>query len=218
MALTKDEYLKASTALATGFGPTTDFHDPQIGATVQSEGGVPTAASELPGQVYSVDQLPNPAAAVAYGLPPQVVPAHLILDDADNATKHVQAKDALDVVTGELRKELGDPAIAFDGTVRTQDDALLSLSERTGAGLAEGKAEAGEPFVDGVKGGDGETTTGGGGIVGPIDSEGVQQADGEVVSEEAGTQGELNTESGDPGDTASPESSAPKSRRSTSNS
>lgn len=175
--LTKDEYLAKSRALQTGFGPTTDFADPHIGATVQSEGGIPTSASELPGQVFSVDQLPDPAAAVAYGLPPQTVPAHLILDDAENATKHVQGKDALDVINAELRQELGDPALAFDNTVRTREDALTSLTDRTGAGLGEGGEDttADNVAVDGVIGGDGVVATPDAGATGPVDPEGVQK-------------------------------------------
>lgn len=200
MTLTsKDEYLEKSSALATGFGPTVDFTDPQIGTTVQAEGGVPTSAADLPGQVFSVDQLPDPAVAVAYGLPPVRVPAHLILDDADNALKHVQGKDALDVINGQLREELGDPVLAFDNTVRSADDALGHFNAVTGPGLGAEMEDGGEPFVDGIKGGDGESTTSGDGIEGPIDPEGVQRGPGgEPVSEAAGTQGHSNTESGDP--------------------
>lgn len=191
--LTKDEYLKASSALATGFGPTVDFTDPQIGSTVQSEDGIPTPASELPGQVFSVDQLPNPAVAVAYGLPPQTVPAHLILDDADDDVRHIQAKDPLDIMTGQLREHLGEPVLAFDNTVRSADDALGHFNASTGAGLGAGAEmeDGGEPFVDGIKGGDGESTTGDD-IDAPIDPEGVQKGDGDKVSvsEQAGTQGQ----------------------------
>lgn len=160
--LTKDEYLAKSRALQTGFGPTVDFADPHIGATVQSEDGIPVSASELPGQVFTVDQLPDPQAAIAYGLPPQTIPAHLILDDAEDGTKHVQAKDPLDLLTGELRQELGDPALAFDNTVRTREDALTSLSDRTGAGLGENGGEdttADNVAVDGVIGGSGRAAS-----------------------------------------------------------
>lgn len=189
MTLTsKDEYLKASSALATGFGPTQDFADLQRGTTSQSEGGIPTSASDLPGQVFTVDQLPDPAAAVAYGLPPVTVPAHLILDEASDGTKHVQGKDVLDVLTAELRKELGDPMLSFDNTIRSQDDALTSFTERTGGGEGVDNTEA---FVDGIKGGDGESTTGSPTDDAPIDPEGVQKGDGDdqAVSAAAGTQG-----------------------------
>jgi hypothetical protein len=137
----KDEYLKASRALATGFGPTTDFADGQIGATAQSEAGIPASASELPGQVFTVDQLPDPAVAVAYGLPPQTVPEHLILDNVEDGMKHVQGKSALDLINGQLREELGNPVIAFDGTVRSADDSLLHLSAKTGAGVSDPDAD-----------------------------------------------------------------------------
>lgn len=202
MTLTsKDEYLKASSALATGFGPTQDFTDPQRGTTVQSEDGIPTSAADLPGQVFSVDQLPNPAVAVAYGLPPVQVPAHLILDNASDAVRHVQGKDALDVLNGELRQELGDPALAFDNTVRSQESSLMHFSSQTGAGLAGGALgsdgeEAEEPFVNGIKGGDGDETSGGTDVTAPIDPEGVQKGDGdrEAVSAQAGTQGKTVAE------------------------
>lgn len=160
--LTKDEYLAKSRALQTGFGPTTDFADPQVGTTVQAEGGVPVSAAELPGQVFSVDQLPDPQAAIAYGLPPQTVPAHLILDDADeDLSKHVQGKDPLDVVSSELRSHLGDPALAFDNTVRSSGDALTSLTDRTGPGLGEGGEDttADSVAVDGVIGGEGRAAS-----------------------------------------------------------
>lgn len=214
MTLTKDEYLKASAALATGFGPTVDFADPQLGSTVQSEAGIPTAATELPGQVFTVDQLPNPAAAVAYGLPPVVVPAHLILDDDE--AKHIQGKDALDFINGEIREQLGNPMLAFDNTVRSGDDALTSLSDRTGAGLGENGGKdttADAAFVDGVKGGDGETTTGGA-VEAPIDPAGVQKGDGdkEAVSAQAGTQGQPATAdaSGQPDSAADQDKQAKK--------
>jgi hypothetical protein len=159
--LSKDDYLKQSRALATGFGPTQDFADPQIGATVQADAGIPDQAQNLPGQVFTVDQLPNPAVAVAYGLPPVTVPEHLILDNEDDGVRHIQAKDALDVVTGELRKELGSPVVAFDGTIRSEEDSLFHLEANTGAGVGDPDKVSDDSavFVDGVKGGDGETIT-----------------------------------------------------------
>lgn len=201
--LSKDDYLKQSRALATGFGPTTDFTDPQRGTTVQSEEGIPTAASELPGQVFTVDQLPDPAVAVAYGLPPQTVPEHLILDDAEDGLRHVQGKSALDVINGQLREKLGHPVLAFDNTIRSADESLVHFAQQTGPGLGgaldDNGEDAGAPFVDGIKGGDGETTTSTTGAEGPIDPEGVQKGDGDekAVSEEAGTKGEANTGSDD---------------------
>lgn len=194
----KAEYLKASRALATGFGPTTDFADPQIGSTVQSEEGIPTSAADLPGQVFTVDQLPDPAVAVAYGLPPVIVPEHLILDNADDGLRHVQGKSALDVMNGELRAELGNPVLSFDNTIRSQDDSLTHFSAVTGAGLADGTEPEDTAFVGGIKGGTGdEISTSDGGAEGPIDPEGVQKGDGDekAVSETAGTQGESNKES-----------------------
>lgn len=208
--LTKDEYLKASRALATGFGPTTDFTDVQRGTTVQGEEGIPTQASELPGQVFTVDQLPDPAVAVAYGLPPQTIPEHLILDNADDGMKHVQGKDVLDVINGQLREELGRPVLAFDGTIRSDDESLVHFAQQTGAGLGgaldDNGDDAGQPFVDGIKGGDGSATTDGG-AEGPIDPEGVQKGDGDEkpVSETAGTQGESN-KSGDDASGKKPDS------------
>ncbi len=196
MTLTdKAEYLKASRALATGFGPTTDFADPQLGSTVQSEDGIPTSATDLPGQVFTVDQLPDPAVAVAYGLPPVTVPEHLILDNAEDGLKHVQGKSALDVINAQLREELGNPVLAFDNTIRSQDDSLAHFSSQTGAGLADGSDPKDTAFVDGIKGGDGQSaTTSDAGAEGSIDPEGVQKGDGdkEAVSKTAGTQGESN--------------------------
>lgn len=202
MTLTsKDEYLKASNRLATGFGPTVDFTDGQIGTTSQSEDGIPTSASDLPGQVFSVDQLPDPAIAVAYGLPPVRIPEHLILDNEEDSLRHVQGKDALDVINSQLRAELGDPALAFDNTIRSQSAAHTSLTDRTGenAFSSTGALVDDETFVNGIKGGTGDETSTSG-AEGPIDPEGVQRdpVTGEPVSAEAGTQGDSNKESGPP--------------------
>jgi hypothetical protein len=138
--LSKDDYLKASRGLATGFGATVDFADPQVGATVQSKNGI-ASPHELPGQVFSVDQLPNPALAVAYGLPPVTIPERLIVE-GDDAEKHPQGKDVLDILSATLREELDSPILTFDGNIASSDDAMKSFDERTGANAgntADGK-------------------------------------------------------------------------------
>lgn len=129
MTQTKDEYLKKSSTLALGFGRTADFADVQRGTTAQSADGVGELAENLPGQVFAVDQLPDPSAAIAYGLPPVRLPEHLIVDgkDADN---HVQGKDPMDVAAADLRRSLGDPMLAYDGTVTDFEGSLKSLEER----------------------------------------------------------------------------------------
>lgn len=148
--LSKEEYLAQSRGLQTGFGPTTDFADPQLGRTVQHEDGIPDQADGLPGQVFTVDQLPLPGNALAYGLPPQTIPEHLIVE-TDN---HIQGKTADDIANAELRDKLGDPALAYDNTVRSQKDALQVFSDNTGAGLGDpSKKDDSTVFQDGVAGG-----------------------------------------------------------------
>lgn len=170
MALTsKDEYLKASRGLATGFGPTTDFADKQVGATAQSKDGIGVSQTDLPGQVFSVDQLPDPAVAKAYGLPPVTIPENLILESTEDAENHIQGKDVLDIASAQMRRQLDDPTLTFDNKVASAEDSLKSFSERTGAnaGAAAKAVEAEDEKQD-----EGETDNGK-----PVDPEGVQQPD-----------------------------------------
>lgn len=155
----KDEYLKKSRGLQTGFGSTIDFADKSVGTTSQSEGGVGASGEDLPGQVFSVDQLPDPEVARAFGMAPVTIPEHLILDTPGDAETHIQGKTAEDIATAKLRRELGDPILAFDNTVLPADEAKLSMTDRTGEN-AFGKADTDD--------------TGSGR---PIDTEGVQQPD-----------------------------------------
>ena len=148
--LSKEEYLAQSRGLMTGFGPTTDFADPQLGRTAQHEEGIPEQSNGLPGQVFTIGQLPSPANALAYGMPPQTVPEHLIVESVN----HVQGMDSLDVASADLRATLGDPATAYDGTVRSQADALQVFADNTGAGLGDpSEKDDSTVFVDGVAGG-----------------------------------------------------------------
>lgn len=165
----KDEYLKASRGLATGFGATVDFADPQVGSTTQAAGGVPDSNANLPGQVFSVDQLPDPAIAVAYGLPPVTIPEHLILESKEEAEKDIQGKDVLDIANAQLRRDLGDPVLTFDNKIASAEDSLKSLSERTGsnAGIVKAALEAEDKKDDGQQTENGR----------PIDPEGVQKPD-----------------------------------------
>lgn len=134
----KDEYLKSARRLHTGYGPTADFADASVGTTVQSEGGIGVGADDLPGQVFGVDQLPNPDVARAYGLPSVAVPEHLIVDDAEG---HIQGKSAEDVASAKLRRDLGDPLIAYNGQVVNGEEASLKqfdeLAEYQNDRLAE---------------------------------------------------------------------------------
>lgn len=173
--LSKAEYLKASRGLAAGFGPTVDFTDQSLGTTSQSEGGIGVSGEELPGQVFSVDQLPDPEIARGYGLPPVTIPEHLILEDGDGED-HVQGKDPQDIATAELRRKLKDPVLAFDGVVRPADDAMTSFSERTGENA----------FADR----DGEDEDNGK----SVDPEGVQKAPGARKPAKTGDKGVESTE------------------------
>lgn len=184
MPLTKDEYLKASRGLATGFGATVDFADPQVGGTSQSAEGIGDAYEGLPGQVFSVDQLPDPAIAVAYGMPPQTIPEHLILDSAEEAENHIQGKTVEDIANAQLRRDLNDPVLTFDNQIASAEESLMSLGERTGANAhvlqdavaAEDEKEDGEDTDD----------TGSGR---PRDPEGVQKAGGAREARKRGDQG-----------------------------
>jgi hypothetical protein len=167
----KDEYLKASRALAAGRGSTVDFADPQVGGTAQSENGIGEAFGGMPGQVFSVDQLPDPAIAVAYGMPAVVVPEDLILESPEDAEAHVQGKSADDIANGDLRRSLNDPVLAMDNQVVSAEESIKPLGERKSAAgqVAAGAVEA----QDAKDGGDTDET--GSGL--PVDTEGVQRAD-----------------------------------------
>lgn len=137
--LSKEEYLaKTGRGLQPGFGKTTDFADPQVGATAQHPDGIPEARAGLPGQVYTVDQLPHPDNALAYGLPPVVIPEHLITEDDDDP----QGPDTLDHLSAAHREELGDPVVTLTGeTVKGGSkaalDALKSTTDPDGDTAAE---------------------------------------------------------------------------------
>lgn len=128
----KDEYLEKSRGLQTGFGATIDFADKSVGTTAQSEGGVGASGEDLPGQLFSVDQLPDPDVARAFGMPPVTIPEHLILGSTSEAEKHIQGKTAEDIATAKLRKQLDEPILAFDNTVLPSKEATKSMTERTG--------------------------------------------------------------------------------------
>lgn len=153
VATSKDEYFKNARGLATGFGRTVDFADGQVGSTVQSEGGIGESAESLPGQVFGVDQLPDPEVARSYGLPPLQINPDLVLE-SDEAEKHIQGKEVLDIANsrdGGLRDQLDDPALAFDNTVVRYDEAALALHERTGEN-ADGDLDNGRPIdTEGVQ-------------------------------------------------------------------
>lgn len=168
--LSKAEYLKASRGLAAGFGPTVDFTDQSLGTTSQSEGGIGVAGEDLPGQVFSVDQLPDPEVARAYGLPPVTIPEHLILDSTREAEKHVQGKEPQDIATAKHRRQLKDPVLAFDNVVRPADDAMTSFSDRTG----ENAFGNGDEDVDNGR---------------PVDPVGVQKAQGADEPVKTGDEG-----------------------------
>ena len=118
----KDEYLKSARLLHTGYGPTSDFADASVGTTAQSENGIGASADGLPGQVFGVDQLPDPDVARAYGLPSVALPEHLIVDDADT---HIQGKGPDDIANAALRRSLGDPLTAYNGQVVNGEKASL---------------------------------------------------------------------------------------------
>ena len=118
----KDEYLKSARRLHTGYGPTSDFADASVGTTVQSESGIGVGPDDLPGQVFAVDQLPNPDVARAYGLPSVVMPEYLIVDNADT---HIQGKSADDIANAALRRSLNDPLTAYNGQVVNGEEASL---------------------------------------------------------------------------------------------
>lgn len=190
VATSKDEYFKNARGLATGFGRTVDFADGQVGTTVQSEGGIGASAEELPGQVFGVDQLPDPEVARAYGLPPLQISPDLVLE-TDEAEKHIQGKDVLDLANsrnGGLRDQLDDPALAFDNTVVKYDEAALALHERTGEN-ADGLLAEDDPRLDDTGSGQ------------PIDPEGVQQPDAggtdSVPAADGGVQDSKENKDGD---------------------
>lgn len=143
-SLSKDDYLKATRRLQPGFGPTQDFADPSVGATVQSPDGIPEALDGLPGQVFAVEQLPNPEVALTAGFVPQQIPEHLIVEGKDVET-HPQGPGFLERRGIEEQIKLGYPAMAFDGSVMSTEDSLKSFAEITGE---NGAPPAGHSEVD----------------------------------------------------------------------
>lgn len=62
--------------LARRSARTSDFDDPSVGWTAQ-QGAAPVEVSGEPAP-YALEQLPDPAVAIAAGLPPQTIPSNLI--------------------------------------------------------------------------------------------------------------------------------------------
>jgi hypothetical protein len=131
---TKQEYLQASQGLTPGFGRTADFVDPQIGKTVQSEGGIPAIGDGRPGQTYAVDQLPDPGISLAYGIAPQSIPEHLIIDgDIKTASEtDPQGPTTDDVSAAAQREALGHPVLDLTGAIATADEAMDTFNGLTG--------------------------------------------------------------------------------------
>lgn len=129
--MSKDDYLAASRGLQVGYGPTQDFTDPAIGATAQTPGGIPAAAEGLPGQVFAVEQLPDPRIAQASGFVPSQIPGYLIIE-GDDIGKHTQGPTPAEIQGFKLQADLGHPVISFDGQVRSTDDALKAFNDTTG--------------------------------------------------------------------------------------
>lgn len=146
MPTSKTEYLAHSRRTQPGFGVTADFTDNSVGATVQSPDGIPPAREDIPGQRFLVEQLPDPEVAIAYGLPAPAIPEYLILDgDGDDDP---QGPDLANRQAIANRKKLGNPTLAYDGTIQKADVALESFLEATGATGATEPAGDKEPKGD----------------------------------------------------------------------
>jgi hypothetical protein len=129
--MSKQDYLDASRGLAVGFGPTQDFADPTVGKTAQSIDGIPPAHEGLPGQVFAVEQLPDPRIALASGFVPAQIPEYLIIEGDDVGT-HTQGPTHDEIRGFEVQAKTGHPTLAFDGEVRTADEAMQSFNDQTG--------------------------------------------------------------------------------------
>lgn len=140
-ASSKDDYLKQVADIPTTLGPH-DANDPQTGWTVQTGGSFHEPA-DVPGQVYLPSQLPDPARAVANGLPPVQVPEHLIVEDAS----HPQGPEPSELAMADARQKIAESVVA--NQVEAQKAAAQAIEDnKNGVGLAtdeSGQAASAQP-------------------------------------------------------------------------
>lgn len=99
-----------------------DYGDADRGWTVQS-GWTPPVPSDVPGQVYLPEQLPDPRVAAAAGLPPVVVPEALITDDEN----HPQGPEPLELASRDQRQAVREAAVAqYQERTKALEDAKAS--------------------------------------------------------------------------------------------
>lgn len=131
-----DEYAEKSAQLQPGYTATADANDPSVGWTSQhrdaGRDGVFSnfvdPASTLPGQVYTPGQLPDPDLAIAAGMAPVKIPAHLITDDPN----HIQGPEPTDSILDRIRADLRGAVVKFTseakdtGEFTPSDDAPVT--------------------------------------------------------------------------------------------
>ena len=123
---TLDEYkeLVAAETAKPIYQNIADYTDTDRGWTVQS-GWTPPVTQDTPGQVYLPEQLPDPRVAAAAGLPPVVVPEHLVTDDEN----HPQGPEPLELVSRDQRQAVREASIsAYQDRQKELEDAKASAT------------------------------------------------------------------------------------------
>lgn len=153
----KSDYLEAAAELQPGYVATIDGTDPSIGWTSQHLDGdrvVPDGddkpeikafvppGDDLPGQVFLPEQLPDPKAALAAGMTPVKIPAHLITENPD----HIQGPEPSERATFKYRDGIRAGVTAHRGAEPGYDvDTLLDAPSSTSSTSA---APAVDPAAD----------------------------------------------------------------------
>lgn len=105
-ATSKEKYLAAVAENSLNL-VSSDAGDPSIGWSASRGVSYPELA-DVPGQVYTPEQLPDPAQAIAAGLPPQQIPEHLIVEDVN----HPQGPEPSELVMLDVRKPIREAVVA----------------------------------------------------------------------------------------------------------
>ena len=174
-----DEYHEGAAALQPGFVATADATEPGRGWTTQmrdAEGredvgdgdriAYTPPHDQLPGQVFTPDQLPDPQAAIAAGLPPVRVPEHLVVDDADHIQGPEPSEMAIREDRGRLRAkiveyrdELAEEGRKLEERIRSAHDSGSSASASTkSSGGKQGSTNASNSGGSGSGSGSGSSS------------------------------------------------------------
>lgn len=101
----------------------------------------PASVSETQGpQMFTKEQLPDPAVAIAAGLAPQAIPAGQIIESNDDAFSHPRGPEPGEQVRAEQRRAVVDRVVQNDDVPGVDNRTLSKTAVEPEATTAVGKA------------------------------------------------------------------------------